>query len=309
MSPDQLPLWDSAAGEPLRWSISRYHRFKRCARQYYLFHYGTRPEYPPLSAREKRELLVLRSLRTRHMWVGQIVHSVIEQILKSWESGQEPSLDAMIDRGVATMRQQYKDSRNGRYREQPLRWPGLLEHEYEHAVSRDDWRRLRDQLEACLRRFFELDLVRDLRSLPRWRWLAVETLAHFDLEGARVVVRPDLAWRAQDDGVVILDWKTGLSRGHGEDLQLGVYGLFAERAWGLGGDALTGITVYLADGGIMQRRIDRDELRRFEGVVRESALAMRRLVAAGPVDALARFPMTDDHSHCARCPFRRVCGR
>lgn len=305
----QMSLWQPPAGALQRWSVTRGQRLTRCRRQYYLYYFATRPEYPPVSAREKRELLVLRSLRTRHMWVGQLVHALIERVLKAWRDDASLALEEIRAAGLAEMRQQYSDSRNGRYREQPLRYMGLLEHEYEHAVSRDEWQRMRDHVETCLQHFFALDSVQALRSMPRWRWLAVEDRGHFDVPGARIVVRPDLAWRAEDGSVQVVDWKTGATRGPAEALQLGVYGLYAERAWGLGGKAFFATAVHLADNSVSREAVERDSLRSIEAEILGSVATMRDLQALGPQRALDHHPMTDDRSHCTRCPFRRVCGR
>ncbi len=311
---DQLHLWgQEKPGDRLRWSVSRHKRLHDCLRKYYLFHFASRGGMQPGATRRQRELTVLRSLRTRHMWVGEIVHEMVELALNAWRRNDEVPLEALIERGIRTMRAQYAESLQGVYRDRPMAAVGLTEHEYKEQVSRDEWRARRDLMESCLRNFFALPMVEEIRALPRWRWLAVESAGSFELDGATVYVRPDFAWRDEDDRVVMVDWKTGQPRPEDEDLQLAVYGIFAQRNWGLGSDHLRTVAAYLASGELRERKVEVGDLQAAEARITVSLDQMRslgtRIEAVDTPETLARFPTTDDLDQCTRCPFRRVCNR
>jgi hypothetical protein len=318
---DQLVLWpEESAGDRLSWSWSRDQRLRFCARKYWLHHYGSRGGWEPGATRAAREAYVLRQLQTRYMWVGRVVHELIELTLGAWRRGDTVNVDGLVERGTRRMRAQYAESIQGVYWERPMAACGLVEHEYGEAVSRAEWQEQRDRMERCVRAFFALPLTAELQRIPAWRWLAIEALGSFELDGATVVVRPDLAWWGASSAagagqggrrVVIADWKTGRARPDDERLQLSTYGLYARRNWGVGAEGLLALAVHL-DGEDGAASVDEHavlpvDLDAVEDAVRSSVASMRTL-AASAADPAA-FPMTADLGRCAGCAFRRLCGR
>ena len=309
---DQLDLWpEDAPGGRFVWSVSRAKRLRDCARRYFLQHYGSRGGGKPGAPAEVRDVYVLKHLRNRHMWVGEVVHEMVELALGAWRRGDEVPVEALVERGTRRMRAQYAESMQGVYRERPRQACGLTEHEYRDNISRDEWQAQRDRMERCLRNFFELELTASIRETPTWRWLALETTGSFDVDGTSVLVRPDFALRRDDDSVAIIDWKTGGAYPDDEWLQMAAYGVFARRAWGLGGARMVGTIAYLDDGETRELPIEEADLVRVQEVIRESIREMRRLSAAAPPEGLDpdAFPKTEDRATCARCTFRRTCGR
>ena len=126
-----------------------------------------------------------------------------------------------------------------------------------------------------------------------------------------MVVKPDFAWRADKNRIVIVDWKTGKPRPNDEWLQMAVYGLFARRAWGLHTEILDCRPVYLDTGEISVFELSDDDLQQAEERIRTSVKEMKRLTALvvdGDLDPEA-FPKTDEVPYCTHCNFRRTCGR
>ncbi|MBI5510123.1 MAG: PD-(D/E)XK nuclease family protein [Deltaproteobacteria bacterium] len=309
---DQLYLWpEDQQGDRLTWSWSKDRRLKDCLRRYYLHHYVSRGGASAGAQPLTREAYLLKNLRNRHMWVGEVVHEMIELGLGALRRGEQASPAALVERGTRRMRAQYAESLQGVYRERPLHACGLMEHEYREEVPKEEWKRQRDRMERCVRAFFELELVAKLEGSPPWRWLALENLTSFDLDGATVLVKPDLAWRDHDDTVVLVDWKTGKARPDDEERQLAVYGLFARRSWVGGGGGLRGVVAHLDDGGVSETNLDDMALARAEASIRSSLATMRALhpEAAGPELRLDRFPVTADAGFCVHCAFKRLCDR
>ncbi|HET6344155.1 MAG TPA: PD-(D/E)XK nuclease family protein, partial [Myxococcota bacterium] len=289
--------------------ISRDRRLRDCARKYYLYHYaslgGRRAEPQSLT----REIYVLKHLRNRFMWVGEVVHELIELALHAWQRGQEVPLGSLVARGTRRMRADYLASLQGVYRDRPAQTCGLVEHEYGESVSREEWQAMRDRMERCVRNFFALPLAQTIRATPSWRWLAVEAMGSFDLDGATIIVKPDFAYRDADGRVILVDWKTGVPYGN-EHTQLAVYGMFAERAWGLGSERMQAQLVYLADGGQDIFEVSPEELTEAEAAVRASVRLMRDLSASVlDGEGMHHFPQTEVEGACGRCSFRRVCRR
>ncbi|MFC1610220.1 RecB family exonuclease [Myxococcota bacterium] len=309
---DQLDLWpEEAPGGRITWSISRNKRLRDCLRRYFLQHYGSRGGSKPEASPEVRDIYMLKHLRNRHMWVGEVVHEMIELTLAAWRRGDTVPVEALVQRGTRRMRAQYAESLQGFYRDRPRHSYGLVEHEYRDEISRQEWKDLRDRMERCLRAFFDLELTATIRETPPWRWLAVESLGSFDVDGTTVVVKPDLAWRDDEEQVVVVDWKTGKQRPDDDWLQMAVYGVFARGAWELKEDSLQRRLAFLDTGDVRVIELAANDLHRAQETIRGSIKEMRRLAVeawAGNLDPAA-FPKTEDVSLCARCSFRRVCER
>lgn len=309
---DQLELWpEEAPGERLSWSWSRDRRLRECARKYFLHHYASRGGWQPEAPAPVRQAYVLRHLQSRHMWVGTVVHELIELALGAMRRGETVPVDGLVERGIRRMRAQYAESMQGLYWERPLQACGLVEHEYGENIAREEWQAQRDRMERCVRAFFALPLVEAVQKKPLRSWLAIEALGSFDLDGATIVVRPDLAWR-EGQGVFIADWKTGMVRPEEERLQLATYGLYARRAWGVRDEGITAVIVHLdtSEGGatVSEHHVGGAEFAATEQFIRDSVAAMRALVDSGEPDP-ARFPMTENRERCPRCVFRRLCRR
>ena len=308
MTRSQLHFWpEETAGDRIQWSVSREKRVRSCARRYHLHHFASRGGWQPGATAEARELYILRHLRNRYMWVGEVVHELVELALSAWRKGDNVPMEALIERGTHRMRAGYAESIQAMYKDRPHQACGLVEHELHHEVPRDEWKRQRDRMETCVRNFFGLSLTATIKSIPAWRWLALESSGSFELDGAIIVVRPDCAWRDESGRVVIVDWKTGKPRADDERLQLSVYGLFARRAWGTGPGEVRAVVAYLETGDVQETQLAAADLAWGEGVIKESLKTMREL---GQHEGdRERFPKTEDVAMCALCCFKRHCGR
>ncbi len=302
-----MDLWpeDVVPGR-LTWSVTRDKRLRTCLRRYWLHHYASRGGGGKKATPESRELYVLKHLRNRYMWVGEIVHEMIELALNALRRGDAVPVEQLAERGTRRMRMQYSESIQGMYRDNPAFKYAFFEHEYREEVTREEWRNQRDRMEACLRAFEKLPLVDTIRGTPAFRWLALESAASFELDSATIVVKPDFAYRDSDERVVLVDWKTGKPRLDDEKLQLAVYAAYAKRAWGVA-DITRAVLAYLEANEVVEIQLSEADLAWGEAQVRDSVKHMRELAAGEPT--IERFPMTDDVTRCALCSFKRVCRR
>ena len=224
-------LWAVAAlANEFSWSRTRDNIFQECRRRYYLHYYGSWGGWDPGADPAIRALYVLKQLGTRHMWAGRVVHEAVERALQALRDGHVLSEASLIDDTVRQMRQEWKGSRDGVYREAPKR-PGLFEHEYGVPVKPGEWQALREHVVRCLRNFHRLPLLADIKRTPVERWILLEDIGSFPWEGTRIVTAPDFGYWSRDDRLQLVDWKTG-GGGTGASLQLGGYALYASRSSG-----------------------------------------------------------------------------
>ena len=159
------------------------------------------------------------------MWAGRLVHEAIERVLLAVRDGYALSEASLIEATVRQMREEWKGSRAGVYREAPRR-TGLFEHEYGVPVKDGEWQALRDHMVRCLRNFHRLPLLADIKATPTERWIMIEDIGSFAFEGTTVFAAPDFGYWNAADRLQLVDWKTG-GGGGGAALQLGGYALYA----------------------------------------------------------------------------------
>ena len=173
------------------WSRTRDNVFQDCRRRYYYQYYGAWGGWDADSDPLVRRLYVLKQLATRQMWAGRLVHEAIERSLLALRDGHALTEASLIEDTVRQMREEWKGSRAGVYREAPKR-PSLFEHEYGVAIRDSEWQALRDHVVRCLRNFHRLPLLTDIKRTPTERWVFIEDIGSFPFEGIRVFSRARL---------------------------------------------------------------------------------------------------------------------
>ncbi len=288
------------------WSKSRDGLLRECARRYYFNHYGAWGGWEATADPRTRAIYVLKHLKGRRMWVGEVVHTAISDSLTALRGGQAVEPQAVLDGLVDTMRTQWRASRDARYWDDP-KAGGLFEHEYGVAVS--DWEAVRDHAVRCLAAFFGSAWFAAVRDDPG-SVLSVESLARFDFEGTAINVKIDVALR-NGGGIHIIDWKTGKPTAAQVDLQLACYALYAAEAWEVGPADITCVESNLAQGTDRAIRVEPARLADARAHIRESIAGMKRLLRdpAANVAVEEDFPLTDNERQCRWCPFRKVCPR
>ena len=146
-------------------------------------------------------------------------------------------------------------------------------------------------------------------SFPAERWLEVESLASFLLDGVKVYVKLDVAIRDDDGHVLIVDWKTGRAPDPDHSMQVATYALYAAERFGGKPSDVTTRLAHLATGSSEDVRLGSQALDAALSRIRASIRDMRQLLAdveRNQADE-ADFPPVDEPRICRRCNFRRVC--
>ena len=302
----------SALANEFSWSHSRHETFQACLKRYYFAYYASWGGWEENAPARARELYRLKRLSTRQQWAGHHAHQAIEFLLKNARHDPSGEIAASAEpRQIDLMRREFRDSRAGAYRADPVRVPGLFEHEYQLDVSAEEWKATVDRVARAIRQFLASALWPELQGLPDDAFLAVERRAHFLLDGLKVFAVPDLVVR-RGGQVIIYDWKTG-----GADLaehrtQLGVYALLALDRW----TAAPGEIEAVAYHPVLDRRetfaYSADDLETLREFVRDSADEMLFPLADPETNDAgdgADFDCAADEAPCKACPFLRACPR
>ena len=293
----------------LTWSASRHGCFSSCRRRYYYNYYGSWGGWSYKATPECRELYMLKKMGTRHMWMGKVVHAAVQAALDARHHEQRVVDCATLkERVLQTMRQEFRNSREGAYRSDPKKYPGLLEHEYGEDVPDSEWKKLAEDAQLCVENLHAMPLWQELMSLDTSAWLEWEAMNGFAHRGLKVWAVLDFA-RRKGDAIEIYDWKTGKPREEAADLQMGVYSMYAHGKWQVPLEKISAHLVYVQAGKIVTHRPDAAWVERARMQMDESITAMKALLRTPTQVAIEDCPLTESIAECRQCAFRRLCGR
>ncbi|TVQ86480.1 MAG: PD-(D/E)XK nuclease family protein [Deltaproteobacteria bacterium] len=301
------------------WSWSRHRAFEECRRKYWLNHYGFwggwRRDDPA------REIYIQKRLNTRPQWLGSLVHEQAERLLKEGLQGRALEPDRAVERATRRAWSMIRESERGRYRDDPKRMPGFVEHYYGIEVSPEQWEADVSEAARQVAGLFD-NPVFDRLLRVRGQIREIEELRQFVLVDVPIWVSLDVLVADGEGGFVVIDWKTG--RGHHTEsvaAQLAVYGAYVLQTY-LGEDPtcappdkvgkIKGMYVNLRSGEREVLPLDPESLAQTVEQIGGSAAAMRAALTdvEENLAAVDDFPMLPEGDPaCSRCPFRGTCGR
>jgi hypothetical protein len=291
------------------WSVSRDSVFQECPRQYYFQYYGSWGGWEFDAPERTRNLYVLKQLKNRSMWVGQVVHDCIKRSLENISRGIPVlPLDEILSITRDRMRQDFRSSRSGAYWDNPKNNCGLYEHEYGFEITDEQWRETADRVDRCLRNFYESDTFSELQRVPREDFLEIERFSKFDLDGDEVTIKLDCAVR-EAARIIIWDWKTGRTEQLGLSFQMACYAYYASNAYRVPVKHVVTRRFELLQNEIYEESIGEASLDELLGYIRGSIKDMKSLLD-DPQQNIAReerFAKVEQREICYRCNFLKIC--
>ncbi|MEW6674160.1 MAG: PD-(D/E)XK nuclease family protein [Thermodesulfobacteriota bacterium] len=291
------------------WSKSRDEVFLTCPRQYYFNYYGYWGGWKAAAPQRTWQIYMLKNLKNRFMWAGDLVHQCIKHTLKNLQRGisilgEEQIIAITIDR----MREEFRSSREKRYRTHP-KTCALFEHEYEAGIEDAEWKRTADNVTRCLKNFYGSALFAELKALPQDGWLEIEDFSYFFLNGIKIWAVLDCSFRTAE-GVTIVDWKTGRTTREDISLQLSCYAMYAQEHWKIKPERIRLIEYNLLSDQQAEFHISKGEIKNTRSYIRGSVADMQSLLADVnnniPKDE-EFFKKIDDEQIHDRCNFKKVC--
>lgn len=278
------------------WSLSRHDAFATCRRRYFFAYYA---------AQDDPEIQRLKRLSALPLWAGSVVHETIEEFLRTRDALPAPEEQEAIAKAAVHGRMlgEWRQSEGG-----PSGFR-LFEHEYGMPVDPEDKKILVGTVLRSLRNFFRSPVLAAALAAGRSRWLTVEDLVSFEVEGVTVRLRMDLAYREPSGRVVIVDWKTGRGEGRFNAVQLAAYALYAHQQGWAAPEEIETELAYLVLPRYVRRKVDARGLAHARAFVVKSAGTMKSLLLDGErnVARIDDFARVDRPRVCRRCSFRRLC--
>jgi hypothetical protein len=291
------------------WSRSRDATFQNCRRKYFYHYYGSWGGWDAAATAEVRRLYVLKQLASRQMWAGRVVHDAIEMALHIFREGRDVPVEPFIQDVVERMRGEWRNSRDGRYRESPKTPVALFEHEYTLDLKPEVWQHLSRNVMNCLRNFFHLPLLAAVRKTAPEHWSIEHWSKVFDFEGTPVWIAPDFGYWNDAGRLTLVDWKTGASDADATAFQLGCYALYAREMLGVEPAQVDLLEANLREPMVTPLRWDDARLDAIREQLRLSIRSMRAYLAdaAANVARIEDFERTEELRICRWCNFRSIC--
>jgi hypothetical protein len=307
VSPATAARPDRLANE-FSWSRSRDACFQECRRRYYYQYYGAWGGWDPAAPVEVRHLYVLKQLASRQQWAGRAVHDAIELALHGLGHGHALPVEPFVADVIERMRGEWRSSRAGRYHQDP-KTCALFEHEYGVVLTRAAWQAVSQGVGQCVRNFFRLPLLSEIRRTRPEHWSIEHWSKVFEFEGTPLWASPDFGFWTEDGRLGLVDWKTGGGQGEGAAFQLGCYALYAHEVLGVEPERLDLFEVNLREPRVTRHDWDAERLQAVRERVRLSIRGMKAYLADPATNAAAPgdFERTEDLRLCRWCNFRAVC--
>ncbi|UCG50384.1 MAG: PD-(D/E)XK nuclease family protein [Candidatus Latescibacterota bacterium] len=292
------------------WSVSRDSVFRVCPRKYFFNYYGHWGGWLKDASPRTRQVYVLKQLKNRATWIGQIVHDCIARTLRNISRGVPVlGLDEILSITRNLMRQDYRHSTKKRYWQNPRGYCGLFEHEYDIEVTDAQWRNAAEDVDHCLKTFYQSEHYERFRRLPPAEFLEVEQFSSFYVDGFELKMKLDCAIR-EDENVVVWDWKTGKKESDtGLSLQMGCYALYAKDTFRVELDKILTRRFDLHRGILHEHSITQRSLDEMITYVRGSISDMVALLDNVEENTVRedRFTKVERPEVCLTCNFLRVC--
>jgi len=290
------------------WSVSRDAVFQECPRKYYFNYYGHWDGWQRDAAERTREIYVLKQLKNRAIWVGQIVHDCIARSLQNLSRGVPLlGIDEILSITINVMRRDFRDSKSGRYRENPKQYCGLFEHEYDVPVTDEQWKAAADDASMYLKTFYDSEHFAGLRETPPAAFLEVEKFSSIHLDAVKIRIKLDCATREGGD-VVVWDWKTGKREWDpGLSLQMGCYALYAREKYRTPLENVVTRRFDLYRGVVDEHRLTDRSLEEILAYIRGSIADMTALADTDNNTSEERFAKVARRDVCRQCIFFKVC--
>ena len=206
------------------------------------------------------------------------------------------------------MRGEWRSSRDGRYRDNP-KTLALFEHEYAVDLKAEVWQALSRNVAGCLRHFFRLPLLAEIRATSPEHWSIEHWSKVLDFEGTPIWIAPDFGFWTASGRLALIDWKTGGADPDSAAFQLGCYALYAREMLGVEPANVDLLEVNLREPTVTKHHWDAARLEEIRERLRLSIRSMKAYLAepAGNVAVVEGYERTEELRLCRWCNFRIVC--
>lgn len=295
------------------WSNSRVQTLRSCPWKYFSTYFAAWEGWLPSAPQHKQRAYMLKNITNLPMFIGSVVHNIIEDIIKTARTtGEWRTLEKAQHDGIQALRKGWKQSKEKRWQASPKKNINLAEHFFQEEIDPEKLAQFKQKVLKCLKAFYDMPLFEIMRNLKPEDWLTIEDFAEFELStGEKVTVKIDTGFRF-DGKVYLLDYKSGKVSDNVLE-QLITYGMYAiKQKWCDKPEDIVIIPAYLAsfaeigEKAMPHLKVTMYHMRRQANTIRSEYPMLTEAFANK--DNPDYFKKTDNERACANCFFRGDCS-
>ncbi len=291
------------------WSKSRDNIFKECNRKYFFNYYGYWNGWHSESEDRVKRIYYLKKLKTKELWVGTLVHEVIEFVLKKFRVSEIITLGHALAILEKKAESDFNISKLKEYTGFMSKAHKFFEDEYGIEISADDKKKLLRKARLCVTNFFNSDIFMEIRRTKLEDWVTLEDFLSFDFQGTKIYLSIDFAMKVGDK-IILFDWKTGEERLASFDLQLTLYSLYVIKKFGISTDKIETRIFNLTIDKIDNFIIDDEKIDEIKRYMQESISKMKKLLRDDSNNEAKEEDFEKNEGfRCSRCNFKKVCDK
>lgn len=279
----------------LGWSVSRYDRFSNCKRQYFYDYYAKYDKDIPAE-----KILFLKSLTSKALETGNIVHDIIRDMLKRFQKSSKPINKDKFFKYSYDLAERYCGAKT------------FFENYYNNEVVsvQEIYTKVKNILENFIgsERFSWIEQ----NAVPESSEWVIEPdgFGETRINGYKAFCKVDFLFPVADK-IYIMDWKTGKPDEDKHAKQLTGYSLWANYHFGKPASGIEPIIVYLFPAYSEKSvKVDEKKIKSFADTVESETKEMYGYLANVeknvPKDK-KEFFLTEKTFFCKYCSYREIC--
>lgn len=291
------------------WSVSRDRLFRDCPRAYYFYYYASWGGWDRDSQSLARKAYILKNMKNVDIWVGQVSHQVIQEILQARLVDKKTSKEEAIIRSHNLFNQGWQQSLNKAWQNNIKYNLNLFEHYYNSAPDLDKVKQSAlDKLTKVIDNFYQRGFSDYLDNLVVNKYLAIEELGNFLIDDITIYAVPDFAFK-KDDNFYLYDWKTGKIDEANINIQLGCYSLYAIDKWQAVIENIQVIPVYLSLAEVKLTPVKVPDINSTKEYIKKSIDLMQGCLENKQENIINKdlCAKTTDAWRCKYCNFKEIC--
>lgn len=289
------------------YSYSKRDSLESCARRYFYDYYAGAKSVP-FDVERKATLRAMKELKNRHLWAGEILHSLIQLRLAR---GQTWSPTWFLQQAVQRFDRAVVFSRNPTQSHTEKYPPPMLsEFAYREPDAEESVQASREKLTTALNHFLvHPDVTAAYRKLLTADHLVEQKVGGLKLAGFSLDGKIDLV--AHDaSGVAVLDWKIGEDDDSSEDsLQLLIYSWWAGNKFGEAPERIRSRKIFLSAPELGREvQVNQAVIRRGRARVVQDIQMIEELDDFGRRGIEEAFTPCEKPNVCRQCKYRGICS-
>ena len=289
-------------------SYSKRELLGSCLRHFFYEYYAASKRLPFDPAR-KPLVQKLKEFTGVYLLAGERLHWFIEQFLKKGASSRDWAERTCTSGFDLAVRYSRDPEANAGLQDLAYPPPMLLEFYYGDPRAEELATKAREALCRGIRRFLEHEPVKQLWSeitagehYVEQRVGGLPKFDEFGIEGQIDLVGRDT------DRVRVVDWKLGVSGESHDSLQMLIYGLWAEKKFGVEPSQVSARRVFLGDGTVEpERPLDRGMMVVGKARMLQDIELMKELDPYGRTGIEEVFSPCHRENVCRQCKYQGIC--